>query len=124
MCIRDRIPVVSAVGHEIDFTILDFVADLRAPTPSAAAELVFPSREETLEHLDYLCEGMKRAVFQQIGGMRQQLKWLELRLAKVSPENDLKHKRERLAQLKRALQEGIEMCIRDSHRRAAPGQGI
>lgn len=116
-CFASKIPVVSAVGHEIDFTILDFVADLRAPTPSAAAELVFPSREETLEHLDYLCDGMKRAIFQQIGGMRQQLKWLELRLAKVSPENDLKHKRERLAQLTRALQEGIGHELRQTQMR-------
>lgn len=54
------IPVVSAVGHETDFTIADFAADLRAPTPSAAAELVSPDIINTLSHLEYLENSMKR----------------------------------------------------------------
>ncbi len=49
---RSRIPVISAVGHEIDFTIADFVADLRAPTPSAAAELVVPQKEDLLKRIE------------------------------------------------------------------------
>ena len=51
---NSRIPIVSAVGHEIDFTIADFVADLRAPTPSAAAELVVPIKSELIESLENL----------------------------------------------------------------------
>jgi exodeoxyribonuclease VII large subunit len=59
-----RIPVVSAVGHEVDFTIADFVADVRAPTPTAAAALVVPDREELARHIlglkDSLCQGIER----------------------------------------------------------------
>jgi len=57
---ESKIPVISAVGHEIDFTIADFVADLRAPTPSAAAELVIGSRVEIIQHLDHLVRRLCR----------------------------------------------------------------
>ncbi len=57
-----RIPVISAVGHEIDFTICDFVADLRAPTPSAAAELVIGRREEMEATVERLARSLRRAV--------------------------------------------------------------
>ena len=48
------IPIISAVGHETDFTIADFVADRRAPTPSAAAEMVAPDRREVIRHIEGL----------------------------------------------------------------------
>lgn len=57
-----HIPIISAVGHETDFTILDFVADLRAPTPSAAAELVIRSRQEIEEQADALHQRLARAM--------------------------------------------------------------
>ena len=70
---RCTIPVVSAVGHETDFTICDFVADLRAPTPSAAAELVFPERDELIAVVDLLAERLDAA----------QRRWLAARRARL-----------------------------------------
>lgn len=57
-----QIPIISAVGHEIDFTIADFVADVRAPTPSAAAELVVADKQETLKHLAHLVRRLRQSL--------------------------------------------------------------
>jgi exodeoxyribonuclease VII large subunit len=68
-----EIPVISAVGHETDFTIIDFVADLRAPTPSAAAELVIRSRQEVEEHASALHERLSRSMRYRLLMARQAL---------------------------------------------------
>ena len=68
-----EIPVISAIGHETDYTIVDFVADLRAPTPSAAAELVIRSRQEIEEHADEMHRRLERAIQYRLLIAHQQL---------------------------------------------------
>ena len=72
-----EVPVISAVGHETDFTIADFVADLRAPTPSAAAELVARNRQELEAHLDHLQIRLSSRMDQSLGLVAERLAGLE-----------------------------------------------
>ena len=88
-----EIPVISAVGHETDFTILDFVADLRAPTPSAAAELVIRSRQEVDEQLGGLHRRLEKAMRYQLLMARQNLTELAQHGA-FARMMDLIHRRE------------------------------
>jgi exodeoxyribonuclease VII large subunit len=67
------VPIVSAVGHEIDFTICDFVADLRAPTPSAAAELIVPDIADLRRHLDNCVRALGRELFNRLRNAQQRL---------------------------------------------------
>ena len=67
------VPVVSAVGHEIDFTICDFVADLRAPTPSAAAELIAPDVVDLRRHLEAFARGLGRELLNRTRDAQQRL---------------------------------------------------
>ena len=76
------IPLISAVGHEIDYTIADFVADLRAPTPSAAAELVVAQREQLVEKLQFLDQRCRQAILNQLGGYRGRLQLCSARLSR------------------------------------------
>lgn len=77
---RSTIPIVSAVGHETDFTICDFVADLRAPTPSAAAELIVPPRLELLSKINALQQRSMSGFSRQLNDDREQLADLQVRL--------------------------------------------
>lgn len=77
---QSRIPIISAVGHEIDFTIADFVADLRAPTPSAAAELVVQRQEDLQLRLQRLGTGIRQRFFSLVQQSKERLRLLEARL--------------------------------------------
>jgi exodeoxyribonuclease VII large subunit len=91
-----QIPIISAVGHEIDFTISDFVADLRAPTPSAAAELAVPNRQDLLNQLDGFSHKMKMLTKQSISDRQNQLYYLERKLQKYHPQTMLQNLQQRL----------------------------
>ena len=95
------IPVISGVGHETDFTIADFVADMRAPTPTAAAELVAPDRLELLRELAGLNQELTRAVIRRVERDTQRLDQLSLRLAHAFPNPD--RMREKLSALSNRL---------------------
>ena len=77
---KSRIPIVSAVGHEVDFTIADFVADVRAATPSAAAELLSPDRQEWLARLNSLQRRLLGSMQNRLRQTSQRLDWLSRRL--------------------------------------------
>ncbi len=98
-----RVPVVSGVGHETDFTLADFAADVRAPTPSAAAEIITPDINELRMRVDELSAAMVARVSAQIDDGRAQLAALQRTLRLLSPANRLARQREKLLDLSRRL---------------------
>ncbi|MBN2414425.1 exodeoxyribonuclease VII large subunit [bacterium] len=99
-----RIPVVSAVGHEIDFSICDFAADVRAPTPSAAGELVVPDSIELLHTLTARRERMYRTVRQQLSMRQERVERLRLSHGLRLPEGMIREYRLRIDELQRRLE--------------------
>ncbi|WP_158752900.1 exodeoxyribonuclease VII large subunit [Dyella sp. S184] len=97
------VPVVSAVGHEIDFSIADFVADLRAPTPSAAAELLVPDAVAVGRHLQQLQQRMVTLQQRQLQAQAQRVDHLLARLQTQRPQARLARDRERLLHLQHRL---------------------
>ncbi len=100
---ESRIPVISAVGHEPDVTISDYVADLRAATPSNAAELAVPDQEALLQSMDAMENAMAAALQRQVKAARQHLNVLSASPALQSPTNYLHQKRQNLALLQNRM---------------------
>ena len=101
--VASPVPVVSAVGHEIDFSLADFAADLRAPTPSAAAELLVPERFELLAQLAQLRRRLDAAVGRQHTALAQRNDQAGLRLQSLRPQLRLERGGHRLALLRAQL---------------------
>ena len=115
--VASPIPVISGVGHEVDFTIADFAADVRAPTPSAAAELVVPNGEEWLVSLQRYDGRLLRGMRRRVEAQRARLHWLIGRAALVSPVARLAQQSQRLDELEIRLSRGLRQLLTD--RRAA-----
>lgn len=104
-------PIISAVGHETDTTIADFVADLRAPTPSAAAELAVADVRQLLETLRAYRQKLTFGMENQIYSLRQRMKQYEMKLEYGSPAYQIQEKRIRLLDLEERLGSAMENQI-------------
>ena len=104
-----EIPVISAVGHEIDFTLCDFAADQRAPTPSAAAELAVPDTAELLERLDEAAEKLTALYSCKLSACRVRLVEATARLERMSPVAATRQRRERLERTKERMERSIRL---------------
>jgi exodeoxyribonuclease VII large subunit len=111
--VASPIPVVSGIGHEIDFTIADFAADVRAPTPSAAAEIAVPDGEEWLASVQRLGQRLQRGMRRRVEGQNERLRWLIGRAALVSPSARLAQQWQRADDLEQRLSRALRQILAD-----------
>jgi exodeoxyribonuclease VII large subunit len=115
--VASPIPVITGIGHEIDFTIADFAADVRAPTPSAAAELVVPDAEEWLGAFVRLGTRLQRGMRRRLEEHRERLRWLTGRAALVSPAARLSAQAQRLDELEQCLVRAVRRRLQEHRER-------
>ncbi|TNF59788.1 MAG: exodeoxyribonuclease VII large subunit [Burkholderiales bacterium] len=112
---RAPMPVICGVGHETDFSLSDFAADLRAPTPTAAAELCAPTREQRLGELAHLEARLSRCVQDTIDGRAQRLDWLAQRMGRPSARLHMAGRH--LVELQHRLQAGVRLELQHGRSR-------
>ena len=108
-----ELPVVSGVGHEVDYTIADFAADHRAPTPSAAAELISPDQQTYLGNYIYYQQRLTQLIKEKISRYNEQLNWLQLRLKQKHPVSYLEQQSQRLDELQQRLLSAWQYTFRE-----------
>jgi exodeoxyribonuclease VII large subunit len=113
-------PIISAVGHEIDWVISDYVADLRAPTPSAAMEMILPDRNEILLNIDVLMQQLTRTQAQRLQRAQEQIAHLKSSYAQNSIENRLKMKLDEVKQLKSMFNQKMLYNLESARREIRP----
>jgi exodeoxyribonuclease VII large subunit len=114
---ESKIPVISAIGHETDFTIIDFVADLRAPTPSAAAELVIRSRQEIEAQAEELYRRLERAVRYRLLMARQDLHQHAQHGAFARMMDGIRRRQQKLDEQRFRLEKAQRQLLQRCHRR-------
>jgi exodeoxyribonuclease VII large subunit len=93
---QSALPIISGIGHEVDFTIVDFVADYRAPTPSAAAEIATPDQTELKQLLTSQRQQLARCMLRKFSTVKQQLDWTQKHLTQLHPKRKLTEKMQHL----------------------------
>lgn len=111
------VPVISAVGHETDTTLIDYVADLRAPTPSAAAELAVWKLDTAQAYIDEMRLRMERQMQQQLASLRSRVQALALRIKYASPQNQLNMRRQYITDLEERMTQRMEQLLHDARHR-------
>ena len=111
------IPIIAGIGHETDFTIADFAADHRAPTPTAAAEMAAPQRSALLAELSDLRQALRRQIGHVLSQQNQRLDWLARRLQ--HPAQRLAQQREMLSNLQRRLDSSLTQASARGHQKLA-----
>lgn len=114
---RSEIPVISGVGHETDFTIADFVADLRAPTPSQAAELAAPPRAEFEQRLAQIRRGLGQSISARLRTESHRLESLGHRLERSHPGTAMREHAQRLDEAERRLRESFVAALQERRQR-------
>lgn len=114
---KSAIPVISAVGHETDFTIADFVADRRAPTPSAAAELAVPDTAELQRKIGNIVGRMQLLLAQNISARRKNLTQLSSRRALQSPRSVIDDRRMKLLNLESRMGSSVKLIVKQKQNR-------
>lgn len=119
------IPIISAVGHEVDFTIADFVADLRAATPSAAAELAVTKIDDILSMVDDRKNALDENIHRLINNKREKMIFAQKQLSLLSPSNKIRQSREKIARKSDAL-DNLVLRLLDSknHKLAVLGSKL
>jgi exodeoxyribonuclease VII large subunit len=112
-----ELPVVSAVGHETDFTIADFAADLRAPTPSAAAELITAAQHKVEEHVEELSHRLSRAVRYAVMQARERFSRVSIETALARIQDDFGRRQQRVDELGFRMESAWRVLFHDQKQR-------
>ena len=115
--VASPLPVITGIGHEVDFTIADFAADVRAPTPSAAAEVAVPDAAEWLDAFVRWEARLQRCLRRRIDEHRQRLRWLTGRASLVSPSAKLAQQSQRLDEVEQRLSRALQRRLIASRER-------
>ena len=110
-----RKPVITGIGHEIDYTIADLVADVRAPTPSAAAELTSPDSELLIDSLNNIKRSLHRRAIDIVNTCMQSTDWLSSRLQRTHPLSLVKEQNKSLQSFMQRLRHSSSILLKDNH---------
>jgi len=111
-----KTPIVSAVGHEIDWLISDYVADLRAPTPSAAMEMILPDINEIRQTLDSITSQIDQAIGQKLFNAQESITALQRSFSNLSIENKIRQKKEEIKEMESRLYQSVMVVLNKKER--------